>query len=149
MLKRLYFSLHAFWSTLSGRNTKNTPVDVIKSQLHESRALPIGVPEFEEWSTRILSGCCFPAERESQIWALAVMLLQLGPHEDFVPDAHFIKGLRAAAVKQTADNVAQEIKRARAEQEKAKRIAADQVAKEAVANAPRLEAVKSDGLLAK
>lgn len=148
MFKRLYHAFHAFLSFFRGRNTEDTPVDVIKAQLHEPRALPIGIPEFEEWSNRILSGCCFPAERESQVWALAIMLMQLDPHTDFLPDAHFIKGLRAAAVKQTADGVAQEIKKARGEKERAKKAAADALAKDVVANAPKLEAVKADGLLA-
>lgn len=87
----------------------------IKAQLNERRPLPIGRAEFEVWTERIMSGAMVTAEKESQIFILASMILQLGPTESHKEDGYFIHGLRKAAVNQTADTIFRELKLAQQE----------------------------------
>lgn len=54
------------------------------------------------------------ADPESQKFALAAMLLQLGQREAFKEDAFFITALRKSATDQTAQYIMKEIKDARA-----------------------------------
>jgi hypothetical protein len=84
-------------------NDGSVPVEEIVGQLNENRPLPTGVAEFEEWCDRIISGALLVADKDSQVYALCNMLLQLGPHESHKPDAHFIHGLRKFAINQIAD----------------------------------------------
>lgn len=72
--------------------------------------LPIGVIEFNEWSNRIISGAMVKANIESQKFALAGMLLQLGSKEIFKEDGFFITQLRKAATDQTAQYIMKDIK---------------------------------------
>ncbi len=104
-------------SSILGRNLKSTPKEVIIDQLHEVRALPMGKADFEEWSYRIISGACIPCLEdkqdifiESQMFALANMLLHLGPTESHKPDAYFVHSLRKVAVNQVADAVRVELR---------------------------------------
>lgn len=119
-----------FWKILSrllGRNIQYTPPEVIKDQLDEKRALPLGKAEFEAWSDRIISGACIPgATSESIKFALADQLLHLGPTVDFESDLYFIKCLRKFAVNQVADAMRREIRdaaKARLEAENKTKIA--------------------------
>ena len=74
---KLYYWLMGWLARKMGRNTKYIPTAVIKDQLNEKRALPLGSQEFEEWSDRIISGACIPgATPESIKFALADQLLQ-------------------------------------------------------------------------
>lgn len=82
-------------------------------QLNESRPLPMGRKEFEEWSDRIISGAVVTADITSQKYALANLLLHLGPTESHKPDAFFIHSLRKFAVNQVADEIRKEIYAAR------------------------------------
>lgn len=82
----------------------------IKAQLTERRPLPIGRQEFLEWSDRIISGALLPASIRSQRFALADMILHLGPTEDHKEDAFFIHCLRKTAVNQVAVEIRQEVK---------------------------------------
>jgi hypothetical protein len=85
--------------------------EVIKDQLNEKRALPLGAQEFEIWSDRIISGACIPgATPESIKFALADQLLHLGPTVDFECDLYFIKCLRKFAINQVADAKRHEIR---------------------------------------
>ncbi len=82
---------------------------VIVDQMLEPRPLPMGRTEFDVWSDRIISGSLLTADRTSQRYVLANMLLHLGPTESHKPDAHFIHSLRKFAVNQVADEIRKEI----------------------------------------
>ncbi len=108
---KIYYKFMAWLAQAMGRNTKFTPTAVIKDQLNEKRALPLGVTEFHEWSDRIISGACIPgATPESIKFALADQLLHLGPTVDFESDLYFIKCLRKFAINQIADAMRNEIR---------------------------------------
>ena len=122
-MKSKFYALKA---KFTGKNSVSTPKDVILDQLNEKRPLPMGATEFEEWSNRIISGTLLTADEESQKFALANMLLHLGPTESHKEDAFFIHSLRKFAINQVADTVRKEI------HEKAKaRLAAEEAAKKA------------------
>ena len=75
-----------------------------------------------EWSDRIISGALVDADHDSQRFALASMILQLGPNDAFKADKHFVSQMRKVAANQTAHTMAQEFKlaaQARFEAEKA------------------------------
>ncbi len=101
-------------------NTASTPPDVISDQMREERPLPLGRMEFNNWSRRIISGAVLPMGEgedphifiEGQTYALASMIMHLGPTEDHKPDIYFIKQLRKVAVNQVAHTILQEIKTA-------------------------------------
>src|SRR4051812_5723307 len=92
--------------------------DSIVAQMGEPMPLPMGRTEFEAWAARIISGALIPDENgkvlqdldhkayqklfESQKFALAGLLMGLGPTESHKPDAYFIHALRVSAVKQVA-----------------------------------------------
>ena len=120
-MKLLYW-LWYFIGQITGKNSKYTPKSLVKDQLNEKRALPLGRTEFEIWSDRIISGACIPgATPESIKFALADQLLHLGPTVDFEADLYFIKCLRKFAVNQVADAMRTEIRdTAKARLEKAK-----------------------------
>lgn len=97
------------------KNKKSTPIPAIIDQMNESRPLPMGRKEFEEWSERIIAGAMVPAEnpdalKESQRHALCGMLLHVGPTESHKPDAFFIHSLRKSAVNVVAYTMSEEIK---------------------------------------
>lgn len=97
-------------------NTEVTPTTEIMGQMLEPRPLPMGRMEFEQWSDRIISGALIPGVNEedpkalvqSQKFALANMLMHLGPTESHKPDAHFIHQLRKVVINQVAHSVSQE-----------------------------------------
>ena len=97
--KSLFYYLLA---KFTGKNSSNTPVDVIITQMTEKRPLPTGMTEFDEWADRIISGTLLPATPESQKFALAQMLIGFKPTEDHECDAYFIKSLRKSAINQIA-----------------------------------------------
>lgn len=103
-------------SKLLGKNINSTPTEVILDQLNEPRPLPMGRIDFDQWSARIISGALLPGGKEdekifieSQTYALANMLLHLGPTESHKPDAFFIHSLRKFAVNQVADVIRKEL----------------------------------------
>lgn len=100
-MKKYFYHLLA---KITGKNTTNTPVDVISEQLNEVRQLPLGDKEFEEWSDRIISGVptLYHTERTSMKFALATMIMQLGPQESHKPDIYFLKTLLKGAANQVA-----------------------------------------------
>ncbi len=109
-------SVHALVSRLLHKNSVYTPPDVIIDQMLEPRPLPMGMKEFEDWSTRIIMGALIPGGegepetfRRSQVFALANMLLHLGPTESHKPDAFFIHSLRKFAINQVADSVRRDL----------------------------------------
>lgn len=82
----------------------------LKETLMEKRPLPTGVDEFHEWSNRVIQGACITAEADSQKFALANILINLGPTVAFESDAYFINCLRKTAVNQVADAMRTEIR---------------------------------------
>jgi hypothetical protein len=127
-MKRLWFTLV---SKFLGRNPKSMPSDLIVDQMLEPRPLPMGRKEFDEWSDRIIAGALLPGGKEdplvfiaSQQFALANMIMHLGPTESHKPDAFFIHSLRKFAINQVADAVRKELHdaaKARTEAEEASR----------------------------
>lgn len=91
------------YSALTGKNASATPKAIIQEQLTEKRPLPTGVKEFQEWSDRIISGAMITATPESQKFALANTLINLGPTVAYETDHYFISVLRKNAVNQVAD----------------------------------------------
>lgn len=106
---KLLYKLYAF---VTGKNAVNAPVDLIQEQLQEKRPLPVGVTEFHEWSDRIISGAMLTATPESQKFALANVLLNLGPTVAYETDLYFIHVLRKHAINQVADAMRAEIRTA-------------------------------------
>ncbi len=125
-MRRLF---HVKLPKLLGRNLRSTPKAVIIDQMNEPRPLPMGKTDFDEWSERIIGGTLLPGGsddpqvfQDSQKFALANMLLHLGPTESHKPDAFFIHSLRKFAVNQVADAVRVELRdkaKARTDAEKA------------------------------
>lgn len=93
-------------------NNEQLSVGDMKEDRLERKALPIGRTQFMDWSDRIIEGAAVEADKESLRWSLAGMLMQLSSTEAFREDAYFMLALRAAAVKQTAHSMAEEIKTA-------------------------------------
>lgn len=111
--------LHSVLARLRGQNLSSTPKQVIVGQLNESRPLPMGRQEFEEWSDRIIGGALISGQGddpqafiESQKFVLADAITHLGPTESHKPDAHFIHVLRKLAANQVAIVRRSEIKAA-------------------------------------
>ena len=96
-------------SAVTGKNPDGTPVAVISEQMNENRPLPTTRPQWDEWSERIMAGAMVGATRESQLFALANLLMHLGPTEDHKPDIFFIKSLRKFCVNQVAEEMRQEL----------------------------------------
>lgn len=85
----------------------------------------MGVKEFHAWSERLISGALLQGGKDDpeafikmQKFALASMLMHLGPTESHKPDAHFIHSLRHQAAKEIAYQYIQDI-----QEEKKKKIA--------------------------
>jgi len=94
----------------------STPQENIDEMLVKKR-LPIGMTEFDEWASNIIAGARLPAasddpetQYDSQKFALASMLMHLGPTVDHECDGYFIKSLRKAAVNQIADAKMKELR---------------------------------------
>ena len=109
-------AFYSFWAEWTGFNLEGMPTALIVDQLNEPRPLPMGREEFEEWSDRLISGALIPGGEsdpvvfhESQKFALANMLMHLGPTESHKPDAFFIHSLRKFAINQVADSVRKEL----------------------------------------
>jgi hypothetical protein len=90
----------------------------------ELKPIPLTMPEFKEWSERIIKGAALPAtgERaiETQQFALASMVLELQKVESFKSDLFFVHRLRNAAAAQCALQVVEDLqalKRMRLEKE--------------------------------
>jgi len=103
--------IYKMYAFLFRKNHANTPKEVIVNQMTEPRPLPIGKTQFEEWSSRIISGALVEVDVDSQKFTLAQSLLHLGPTESHKPDAFFIHSLRKLAINQTAIDMSQEIKK--------------------------------------
>lgn len=115
-MKNLFYKLIA---KVTHKNCDATPKEVIVEQMQEPRPLPLGRKEFTEWSDRIIAGAmlkCGSDESmedfiESQKFALADMIMHLGPAESHKPDAHFIHYLRKVACNQVAHTMKVELQK--------------------------------------
>lgn len=108
---------------IRSQNSDEVTSAEINEQMLEARPLPMGRAAFDEWSDRIISGALIPnaagkvfqdeadymVHYQSQQFALANMLLHLGPTESHKPDAFFIHSLRKFAVNQVADTIRKEL----------------------------------------
>jgi len=78
------------------------------------KALPMGVADFNFWADRIIAQAGIPiavgVSTESQKFALADMILNIGATEDYKEDAYFIKNLRKKAINQVAAHQREEIR---------------------------------------
>lgn len=99
--------------------------EVLQFRLHDPRALPVGIEEFEEWSAMIIEDCGLPATPESIKWTLAAMILQLGHTEAFKPNSYFISALRKSAANQVAQQVMEDLKAKKQAEIKAEQEAKD------------------------
>ena len=90
--------------------TEDLSVGDITQAMLEKRPLPIGMTQFNEWASRIISGAMVKASERSLRWTLAEQVMHLSPTEAFKEDAHFILKLRKAAVNETCAAVMREIK---------------------------------------
>lgn len=86
--------------------------DLVES-MYEKRPLPIGRTQFNEWADRIIAGSMVEGSPESLRFVLAERLQHIAPTDAFKEDAYFILQLRTIAVKETAFNIFQEIKKER------------------------------------
>ena len=110
-------SFFQWLASLFGKNHSFTPKAVILDQMNEPRPLPMGRVDFMVWSDRILAGCLIPHDSDQPMevhvdsirYALANMLIQLGPTESHKPDAYFIHSLRKFAINQVADVLRKEL----------------------------------------
>lgn len=66
--------------------------------------LPCGVGSFENWSDLIIYKANVEADHDSQKFALATMILSLGPTDAFKEDEYFVKALIKGAANQIAQN---------------------------------------------
>lgn len=108
--------------------------------------LPKGMAEFEIWSNEIIQLSGNLADEMSIKFALASMLMHLGPSKSkyqtqfgSVPKNHFVQGLLASAAKQVSQQKFQDIKQAQIDAQKkaqedaqVKSLLADVTASEAV-----------------
>ena len=127
-MKKLW---HSSIAKVTGKNLPSAPKELVIDQMLEPRPLPMGRKEFEEWSDRIISGALISGGDEDPIafirskkFALAEMIMHLGPTESHKPDAYFIHSLRKAAVNQVAWSFIDEVQKA-----KAAKLAAEKKAK--------------------
>ncbi len=100
----------------------------------------MGRTEFDLWSDRIIAGAMIqpnaPEDEnkeifiQSQKFALANMLMHLGPTESHKPDAHFIHSLRKFAINQVADIIRKELHEAAKARTAAEEAAKSDVQKE-------------------
>lgn len=103
-------AVHRITAAVLGKNTASTPQTLIIDQMLESRPLPMGMQEFDEWSDRIISGAMIEADHKSLKFALAEMIMHLKPTDSHCSDAHFIHSLRKGAANQVAYAVMESIR---------------------------------------
>lgn len=100
------------------------------------RPLPVGMTEFNEFAERILAQCGKYADEDSMKFALATSIIHADAAKGSLPDKYFIDRLRKAAANQVASQVFQDIK--------AKQIAAQEAAKQAVEDTTSSEVVDNE-----
>lgn len=105
------------------------------------RRLPVGMSEFQNWSSRIISLSGQFADDDSMRFALASQVMHLGAQKSSVPDQYFIRSMRKAAANQVASQIFQDIKNKQVEAQKAAEEAAKQKLAEVTAPTEKSESV--------
>jgi len=73
--------------------------------------LPLGMAEFDAWAEDVIALGAFPiTDKDSIKFAMATMIMHLGPQSAFKPKFYFVLSVRAGAAKQIAAGKFQEIK---------------------------------------
>lgn len=93
---------------------------MFKNCRNKPKPLPVGVNDFHHWSDRIIVKSGLTATQESQKFALAAMVVQLGAEEAAKDDAYFVNRLKKSAATQVAQHIMKEIKDDRAKREETK-----------------------------
>jgi hypothetical protein len=97
--------------------------------------LPVGMKEFEEFASRIISKAGRYADEDSMKFAIATSILHADAAKGSLPDSFFLNRLRKAAANQVASQVFQDIKaRQQAAAEAAAKQAEDTAPTEAVSD---------------
>lgn len=92
-------------------------------------ALPTGMSQFDAWHEKLVATYDLPTQdRDSVRYALATMILHLGPTAAFKPQYYFVLAIRSACAKQVAGAAFQEIKLRQQAEEKARQEAAHKLA---------------------
>lgn len=104
--------------------------------------LPVGLAEFNEWSDSIIELSGKFADEDSLKFAIASMVMHLGPQRSSVPKNYFVSSLRKTAANQVAGQVFLDIK----EKQKAQQEAAKTAAQSTTAEAPALQEVSNAGV---
>lgn len=105
--------------------------------------LPVGMAEFNTWADSIIELSGRFADDDSLKFALANMIMHLGPQRSSVPKNHFVRSLRKTAANQVAGQVFLDIKeKQKAQQEEAAKLAAQPT----TAEAPALQEVSNVGV---
>lgn len=110
------------------KNSLKKLLDFIPTQV------PMGMTAFHSWADSLIETYAFPND-PSVKFALATMIMHLGPIEAYKPRRYFMLAIKAGAAKQIASAVFQEIK--------AKQIA-DQKQAEALALAAKAPANEAE-----
>lgn len=72
--------------------------------------LPVGMTEFESWSDDIINLSGPYADTDSMKFAIASMIMHLGPQKSHVAKNYFVRSLRKTAANQVAGQVFTNIK---------------------------------------
>lgn len=73
--------------------------------------LPVGVTEFQSWADTIIDTYTLPTQdRDSVHYALATMILHLGPTVAYKSNWYFVLSIHSACAKQVAGATFQDIK---------------------------------------
>lgn len=89
-------------------------------------ALPVGMAEFNTWSESIIELSGKYADEDSMKYAIATMIMNLGPQRSHVSKNFFVRSLRKAAANQVAGQVFYDIK---TKQDQARKAAEETAAK--------------------
>lgn len=95
-------------------------------------ALPIGVSDFEKWSTSIITAYDLP-DNESARFAIASAVMHLGSTEAYKPRRYFGLTMRKGMANQIAHAIMLELKTKQEEKIKAEKAAAEATAKDSTA----------------
>lgn len=78
------------------------------------KPLPMNMPQFEDWSRRIIREASLPTDNiDTQQFALAGLILQSSPTEFFRPDEYYVNALRKSASDQLAMQVIEDLREKR------------------------------------
>lgn len=102
--------------------------------------LPVAMPEFERFADSIIDLSGEYADRKSMKWAVAAMIMHLGPQRSKVPKNYFVRSLRKTA----ANQVAQEYFRVIKEEQLTAQKAAEE-ANKTIADTTSPESTTTDG----